>query len=106
MDFDDAISHRRSALIDVPYVPDLCTDATGPLDTINDFILMLEEELTYRQYLEIAVESCCDDLLEWTLAGQDTAEDILVEVGDSLDVLYNALWIMNSMPGQLNEFRA
>jgi hypothetical protein len=73
MEFDDAIDHRMGSRIDVPYVPDLCADAQGPLDALNDFIMQLEEELTFVHYLEIAVEGCCDDLLEWTLAGQDTA---------------------------------
>ena len=64
------------SMIDIPTpVPDKCTDAKTGLDVLEAFKIDLERELRFKEYNEIALETCCEDAKSQYINQQTTAEN-------------------------------
>ena len=91
-DFLDTITHRVSAMVEIPATPSQCGDVdseTADLITnLSNKVNELETELTYIIYLQNSVNNCCDDLLEETLMDQNDADTML----SAEDIKRTELW--------------
>jgi NTP pyrophosphatase (non-canonical NTP hydrolase) len=76
-EFDD-IDYAVNSFLEVPDVPEHCVEAHLAAGIATQAVENLEEEMTFRWWLQISLDNCCQALLEETLELIEEAEDVTI----------------------------
>lgn len=91
--FDQFVSHRRNTGITVPFFPEGCTETAEVAAALEELIVEIANEETYRMWLQANLNACCDDRYEDILTlidaniptlstFQATRDDLLMDIYD------------------------